>query len=446
MDFFSHSDEDVRKMMEELGVRHIDELFKDIDPEKLNPTLNLPEPMTEKEVSELLDKKAKKNCADDCISLAGGGVYDTYIPAVVDEIAGRGEFYTAYTPYQAEVSQGTLQVIYEFQSMICSLTGMETANASMYDGASALAEAVLMAFRQKKKADTVYIAKNISPFYRKVIKTYLSGLEFKIEEIPFKQNGLIDVEYLKGQDLKNASAIVLANPNFFGLFETEIEELKTIKKENKLLLIAQLNLLSQTLVKGGDELGFDIVAGEAQNMGNYPGFGGPLLGFLATTKKMLRKLPGRIVGLSGDVDGKRAYVLTLQAREQHIRRQSATSNICSNEALCATRATIYMALLGKQGLSQLALYNMERTQKLVEIFKANGFTQKFDSPYFNENVLYREGIDKDFERLTKNGLVCGIMLNPYHGEDFKDCILICGSEKLNDERLEDVSNILKEVL
>ncbi|PLX17008.1 MAG: hypothetical protein C0601_08505 [Candidatus Muiribacterium halophilum] len=243
MDFFSHSEDDVKKLMGELGVGHIDELFKDIDPEKLNPTLDLPVPMTEKEVAELLKEKASKNCAGDCISLAGGGVYDTYIPAVVDELAARGEFYTAYTPYQAEVSQGTLQVIFEFQSMICSLTGMEAANASMYDGASALAEAVLMAFRQKKKANNVYIAKSINPFYKKVIKTYLSGFDYSINEIPFKENGLLDIDFLKSQDLNETCAIVVSNPNFFGLFESGLEELNDIKKENKLLLIAQQNLL-----------------------------------------------------------------------------------------------------------------------------------------------------------------------------------------------------------
>ncbi len=445
MTFFPHSEEDIKEMSDTLNIQSVDELFKAISEKNLNPVLDLPEPMSEEKVFSFMKRLSEKNTAGRAVSFAGGGIYDHYIPAAVDEISSRTEYYTAYTPYQAEVSQGTLQTIYEFQSMICSLTGMHAANASMYDGATALAEAILMAFSIRQKSDTVYISDGVNPRYKEVIKTYLSGLPYDIKYIPLLDNGQTDIDSIREKVSRKTGCVVFQNPNYFGVFEDISGKLDQYRADTGLLGICSVNPITQSIIKGGDELGFDIVTGEGQPLGMYPNFGGPLLGFMATTKKNMRKLPGRIVGESTDSNGQKCFVLTLQAREQHIRRDKATSNICSNQALCATRATVFMSLLGKNGMRELALTNMKNAGVLKEIFEEHSYKPVFDSNFFNEFTVKKDHLEKEYSLLCEKGVIPGILLRPILGEEFRDCMLVCATEKDFEYRCEILTKALKEV-
>ncbi|MGM0606852.1 MAG: aminomethyl-transferring glycine dehydrogenase subunit GcvPA [Candidatus Muiribacteriota bacterium] len=433
MTFFPHSQEISQKMLHKLQKKNVDFFFKEIARQNSDKKNSLPAPLTEMEVFNLLKSKSKKNLSD-IISLTGAGIYDHYVPAVVDEISSRGEFYTAYTPYQAEVSQGTLQTIYEFQSFITELTGLEASNASMYDGASSLAEACIMAVNSRKKADRIYIPENLNPYYYEVVKTYLSSWEVNLIKIPFNKNGTVDIEYLKNEPLEMAAAVVIQNPNFFGQLETELDLISSLKEEKKFIFIGCVNPVSQFILKNAKHYSFDIITGEGQMLGNYPNFGGPALGFLAAGKKFLRKMPGRIVGLTEDSEGNRTFSLTLQTREQHIRREKATSNICSNQALCATRATIFMSLLGREGMQNLALINIEKGQELLGMFLKKGFKRVFEGPFFNEFVLYHEKAEKLYETLLSEKIILGVPLWKFFNK-FNNCLLICATEKINDDKL-----------
>ncbi|MCK9223569.1 MAG: aminomethyl-transferring glycine dehydrogenase subunit GcvPA [Candidatus Muirbacterium halophilum] len=445
MGFYPHSADDVRKMVEKLRINNVDELFSSINKKKLNPEINLPEPLTENEAFEELKKLANMNFSD-MICFTGAGSYDHYVPAIVDEISGRSEFYTAYTPYQAEVSQGTLQTIYEFQSMICALTGMEVSNASMYDGASALAESIIVAMNQKKKSNIVLIPENINPDYVKVIYTYIAGLDINVVRVPINKNGLLDINFLKNyQNIGQVGALVVQNPNFFGLMETQIDEIIKFKQENSIMLIGVVNPITLPVFKTAPDIDYDILTGEAQPLGMYRSFGGPYIGFIATKEKYLRKLPGRIVGMTDDTEGNRCFVLTLQAREQHIRRDKATSNICSNQALCATRAAVFMSVLGKQGMKELAFVNIQKARELMEILLKKGFELKYNGTFFNEFVVYCKNAADIHEKLLKKGIMLGIKLEDSSFLNMKDCLLICATEKSSLKNFEKLEKALDEV-
>ncbi len=412
--FFPLSDNDRREMLRKVGADNIQSLFSSIPKDgQFQGTLNIPS-YSEQELLDLFRELADSNTP--ARSFAGAGVYAHYIPAAVDSLASREEFLTAYTPYQPEISQGTLQAIFEYQSFMCALTGMEVSNASMYDGATAFAEAILMAKRVVKKKNTVLVSDAIHPHYRKVAKCYLENLGIAIEVIP-TSNHQIDMDALAAElENEDVFAVAAGYPNFFGIVEP-LDEIAAVVREKApkaMLISVTTEPLAFGLLTPPGIFGVDIACGEAQSFGNYPGFGGPLLGFLTTRQKLVRNMPGRVVGQTTDVDGKTGYVLTLSAREQHIRREKATSNICSNQGWCMLRAVIYLALLGKTGLKGLSLLN----HRLAETAKtAIAKTTRFEvvpGMTFNEFVV-RSDIDlEDFvEHAVVNGLFPGVRLSKF---------------------------------
>jgi glycine dehydrogenase subunit 1 len=425
MQYISITDNDKKEMLREIGVASIEELFKDI-PEsiRLNELLNLPEPKSELELESILSDIAAKNLKK--VSFLGAGSYRHYIPAVVDQLASRSEFYTAYTPYQPEVSQGTLSAIFEFQTMISNLTGMDASNAGMYDGATSLAESVIIASRANNK-NRVAVSSCLNPNYLQVLKTYTwaSGIELvMIDEI----EGITDhSSALKIID-ESISSVVIQNPNFFGSIEDFFMISKTTKEKKAALIVCVTEPLSLALLKSPGSFGADIVCGEAQSFGNYPGFGGPLLGILAVKNEYLRKMPGRLVGKTLDEAGKEAYVLTLQTREQHIRREKATSNICSNEALVALRSVIYLSMLGPK-LKDLAVINHNNASYLKKRLIEKGFTPAFKSerPYFNEFVLRHKDIKNIIKKASEKGYIPGLYLGDYN-KKYSDAMLVCATE------------------
>ena len=439
--FVSITDDDKKVMLDSIGVKSIDELFKDIpDSIKLKNALDLPEQLSEIEVTRHLTQVAgnnKKVCA-----FLGGGAYQHYVPAVVDALSSRSEFYTAYTPYQPEVSQGTLTAIFEFQTMIARLTGMDISNASMYDGATALAESVIMVLKHRKK-NKVLISNTLHPNYFDVLKTYCwaSGTELLTFD---HDNGLSDIAKLENSITEAIGAVVVQNPNFFGCIE-ELKKISDIVHEKKSQLIVVVpETFSLGLLKSPGSFGADVVCGEARGFGNYIGFGGPQLGFIASTREYMRKLPGRLVGKTVDAEGKTAYALTLQSREQHIRRERATSNICTNEGLVALRAVIYLSLIGNK-LRDLAMLNHNIAgylkRKLVEL----GFEVVFDRPYFNEFVVRHKDIKLIMNEMKKSGFIQGTELDNYY-EEYKDSILVCATEIHSKEEIDDMIEKLRGIL
>ncbi|MFS8541376.1 MAG: aminomethyl-transferring glycine dehydrogenase subunit GcvPA, partial [Tissierellales bacterium] len=352
--YIPNTPDDEKQMLEAIGVESIDELFKDI-PEsvRLNRELNLKPSMSELEVSRYLSNLSQQNKSiNELTCFLGAGAYDHYIPSIVGHITSISEFYTSYTPYQPEISQGTLQYIFEYQTLICNLTGMDVSNASLYDGGTAVAEAAFMAANVSRK-NQIIVSKTVNPQYREVLNTYAHLQKLEVIEID-DDGGVTNLEELKKHVSDNTAAVIVQNPNFFGI----IEDLKAIEEithsQKKALFIDIVNPISLGILKKPADLGVDIVVGEAQPLGIPLQFGGPYLGFIATRKQFMRKLPGRIVGQTVDVDGRRGYVLTLQAREQHIRREKATSNICSNQGINTLAAVVYLVTLGKKGLREVA--------------------------------------------------------------------------------------------
>ncbi|RLE20085.1 MAG: aminomethyl-transferring glycine dehydrogenase subunit GcvPA [Acidobacteria bacterium] len=412
--FFPLSDDDRREMLRKIGADNIQSLFSSIpEGDQFTGTLNIPG-YSEQELLAFFRELADTNTQ--AHSFAGAGVYTHYIPAAVDSLSAREEFLTAYTPYQPEISQGTLQAIFEYQTFMCALTGMEVSNASMYDGATAFAEAILMAKRAVKKKNTVLISDAIHPHYRKVAKRYLENLGISIEIIPTVDHRM-NLEALDAA-LANEDvfAVAAGYPNFFGIVEPMDKIAATVREKapKALLISVTTEPLSFGLLTPPGVFGVDIACGEAQSFGNYPGFGGPLLGFLATRQKLVRNMPGRVVGQTTDVDGKTGYVLTLSAREQHIRREKATSNICSNQGWCMLRAVIYLALLGESGLKELATLN----HRLAETAKAAiSNTKKFEvvaGMTFNEFVVRTEVDLEDFvEHSVLHGMFPGVRLSKF---------------------------------
>ncbi|MFC2095227.1 aminomethyl-transferring glycine dehydrogenase subunit GcvPA [Candidatus Bipolaricaulota bacterium] len=389
---------DRREMLAAIGVSSIEELFADI-PESIRScfqSLDLPA-HSEMEVGSILSAMADRNQSTDTVCLLGGGVYDHYVPSIVRHMLARSEFFTAYTPYQPEISQGTLTAMFEFQTFVCELTGMEIANASMYDGATALAEAVLMAERLRKKA-VVAVPRSLFSHVRRVLDTYCWATEIEIHEIGYLPDGTVDLESVP----EELSAFVIQTPNAFGVIEP-LEGLKD--RIGEALLIVSSHPLALGLLQPPGAFGADIVVGEGQSLGLPMGYGGPLLGLFATRKAYLRQMPGRVSGRTVDVEGKTGYTMAAQTREQHIRRQRATSNICTNSALCALAATIYLASAGSAGLRHVAELNLEKAHYLASgITAIDGYDLPFSGSFFNEFVVTVPGdADAAHDRLVQEG-------------------------------------------
>lgn len=414
-------------MLAAIGVKTLDDLFADIPPDLRLQALNMPDGLSEHEVYTQLQSLAQRNNPS-LTSFIGGGFYDHTIPAAVDSLASRGEFFTSYTPYQAEVAQGTLQAAFEFQTMICRLTGLDAANASMYDGGTALAEALVTAVRATGR-DTVVLTGGVSPIYRSLLRSYMATLNVRLVETPTTVGHTTDRAALAAALKDNVAAVVVQNPDFFGTVD-DVSDIAALAHQAGALLVASVYPISLGLLKRPGDMGVDIATGEGQSLGLPLSFGGPYLGFFAVRQALLRRMPGRIVGESRDRRGKRCYVLTLQAREQHIRREKATSNICTNSALCALRATIYLSLLGKQGLRELAEICVRKSdyakRRLAQIPRVAVRSQ---APVFNEFVVELPiAADELVARLLKRGYVAGLPLGRYDPA-LARCLLVTLTEK-----------------
>jgi glycine dehydrogenase subunit 1 len=445
MPYLYHTEEDQRAMLERVGVETVDDLFDQI-PEKfavrdpLAIGAGKSEPETQRELAHMA---AKNHPAAGMISFLGGGVYDHHVPSVVRNLASRPEFATAYTPYQPEVSQGTLQVIFEFQTHISRLTGMDVANASMYDGATALAEACLMAAKIKRR-DKVLYAGALHPRYLAVVDRYLAGQSIALEAIPYDEDaGDIDTAALEQRLADDVAAVVVQTPNYFGVLERPWAFEQNVHDHGS-LLIAVVDPVSLSIIKPPGDWGADIVVGEGQSLGNDMNFGGPLLGFMACRDPFIRQMPGRIVSATTDADGREAFVLTLQTREQHIRREKATSNICTNQGLLATRATIYLSLLGEEGFTQLGGVCCARATELAKMVAAiDGFRIAFAGPFFREFVVHTPRSSADIVAAArKEGILAGVPLERYFGGKFSHRLLVAVTEKHTSEDLQRYCDLL----
>ncbi len=387
MNFIPLTDVDRAAMLDTIGVGAIADLFADVPADKRFPTLNLPPALSELELEQHMAALAGANAnLSDYACFLGAGAYNHYIPPVVMHTIMRGEFYTAYTPYQPEVSQGTLTAIYEYQTMVCQLTGMEVANASMYDGSTALAEAALMAARITRR-DNLVLAQSIHPEYRDVVTTYTKSLNLPIETVGYTPAGRLDLDALRRVVNNETACVAVQYPNFFGVIE-DLAPIVDIAHRAGALVVVSVDPIALGLLKAPGEFDVDIVVGEGQSISLPPYFGGPYLGLFATQMKHVRQLPGRVIGQTTDHDGRRAFVMTLQAREQHIRREKATSNICTNEALVALAATVYLAAMGKAGLKRAAELSYHRAHYAAHALAAlPGYELVFDGPFFKEFTL-----------------------------------------------------------
>jgi glycine dehydrogenase subunit 1 len=426
--YIPHTPEEIRHMLEAIGAPSVEALFEAIPRKlRLDRALDLPRALSEQELVQALRTLAERNASTASHDwFLGGGTYAHYAPAAIDALVQRGEFLTAYTPYQPEISQGTLQAIFEWQTMICSLCGMEVANASMYDGASASAEAALMAMRLTKR-HKVAVAGALHPHYRDVLRTYLSGLGSEIVELPLAADGRSAV---RGRPLDEDTACLLVQqPGFFGCLEDLRAAAEVAHAAGALLVVVVAEALSLALLRSPGELGADIVCGEAQSFGVPMSLGGPHVGFLATRERFVRQMPGRLVGETVDTHGKRGFVLTLSTREQHIRRERATSNICTNQGLCLLVATIYLSLLGRRGLRKLAELNLAKAEYAKErVRQTPGLSLPFSAPTFNEfAVSVPDSGERALERALEAGCVGGLDLDTLAPE-LAPAVLVCTTE------------------
>ena len=434
--FFPHTDDEMRVMLNTAGVKSLDDLYQDVPQElQFKKEYNLPEAMSEIEVRRFFDNLGIGNLA--LRSFLGAGYYDHYSPAVVQDILKRSEFLTAYTPYQAEISQGTLQYIFEYQSMMAELTGMEVSNASMYDGTTATAEAMMMAVSNAKKRNRVLVSETISPYVLRVIKTYAKYQGIQLDMVP-ATGGVMDHDALKTElEKDDVAGVIVATPNFYGILE-DYTGVADLCHEHKALLIMNCVATTLSVVKTPAEWGADIAVGDGQSLGIPLYYGGPYVGFLCTTKKLIRKMPGRIVGATKDADGKRAFVLTLQAREQHIRREKATSNICSNQSLMALYVTIYMGLMGSKGLREVNEISYSNAHYLADCLVKTGLFELAypDKPFLNEfAVKTKLNIDELQEYCNEEFMQCGLKIaddtlllavtETYSREDCDDLVDVC---------------------
>ena len=423
-------------MLESIGMHSFDELYADI-PEalRLKDGLSLPSGLSELEVAQKIEEIAGKNTRFSHI-FRGAGSYQHYIPAIVKQVTSKEEFVTAYTPYQAEISQGLLQSIFEYQTMICELTGMDVSNASVYDGATAAAEAAAMC--RDRKRGTICVSASVDPKTISVIRTYCFGSGAPLVILPEK-DGLTDMESWNAMDTSSIACLIIQTPNYHGLIEDGASIANAVHNSGA-KLIASCNPIALGLLETPGEFGADVAVGEGQPLGLPMGFGGPYLGFMASTKDMMRKLPGRIVGQTADVDGKRAYVLTLQAREQHIRREKASSNICSNEALCAMTAAVYLSAMGSAGLEKVAASCMANARYLLEQLTALGFTRKYTGEFFHEFVTICPCDAAVLsEKLAAHGYLSGLVTGQSE-------MLWCTTEMNTKSEIDGLISVIKEVL
>jgi len=434
-------------MLREIGVHDIEDLFADIPKKIQMKNLSLPTGLSQQRVEEKLREIAEKNKSwYEMPSFLGGGVKPHYVPAVVKSIISRSEFYTSYTPYQSEASQGFLQAMFEYQSMVAELMGMDIANASLYDGVTALGEAALMCTRINKRK-TFVIPQNISWEKKSVLKNYTRGVGITIREIPYDQKtGAIDTDLLENYVDDDTAGVYVENPNFFGIFEDNVEEITHSVAKKKALFVVGIDPMSLGIVKSPGDYGADIVIGEGRGFGNAMDFGGSTLGILTCKHEFLRQLPGRIIGMTKDKDGKRAFCMTLQTREQHIRRGKATSNICTNEGLCALATATFLSWLGRRGLEELSTSNFEKGQQLAQKITAiNGFEKVFQGTHFNEFVIkYSGDVYRLHQRLLQNGVQGGLILDRWYPE-LKNCMLFGVSELHRDEHINKLVSVLREV-
>ncbi len=439
---------DIKLMLREIGVKSIEDLLQDIPKELLCKPINIPDGMSEMELRRSLKSLSDKNAnSNKYTSFLGAGAYEHFIPSVVDHLSDRGEFYTCYTPYQPEVSQGTLQAMYEFQSMMCELLAMDVANASMYDGASALAEAAVLALKYKKK-EKIIVSKTVHPEYREVLSTYLQGSDFKLIELEM-ENGITSVSDLESRIDKNTSCVLVQTPNFFGCLEDN-EGLAELTHKNEALFIACVNPMSLGIIKPPGEYNADIAVGDVQALGNYVNYGGPHAGFFATSKELMRKMPGRIAGATTDSKGRRAFALTLQAREQHIRRGKATSNICTNQQFLALRTCIYLSTLGKAGMIEVGKLNVYKSHyAMTKLCELDGIEPLYGNPFFNEFAIKASGdceVKDINKRLFEAGIIGGLDISRFY-PDIQNAMLLCVTETKSkeaiDKLVQTVSNIIE---
>ncbi|MGB5036738.1 MAG: aminomethyl-transferring glycine dehydrogenase subunit GcvPA [Blastocatellia bacterium] len=443
MRYIPSSAEERSEMLASMGKSDIMELFESI-PERLRLSrpLNLPAPMSEFDLAAYFRDLADRNRTSGDVFL-GAGVYDHFAPVVIDHMALRSEWYTAYTPYQPELSQGTLQAIFEFQTMVCQLTGLEVANASLYDGSTAVAEAVLMALRVNKGRHRVVMAASVHPHYRAVVNTYLRNSDVEIVEVGFDATGRIDLEAaaLDG----NTAAIVVQSPNFFGVIENLDDICAAARDAGALSVVGVAEAMSLGVLKAPGDSGADIVCGEAQSFGVPMSFGGPFVGFFATREKFVRQLPGRLVGRALDSHGQLGFVLTLSTREQHIRREKATSNICTNQGLFMLMATIYLSTMGRKGLREVAEQNIRKAHEAAaRIASLPGYTVKFSGPTFNEFVVSTPRPARQLrDELAAGGIVAGVPLDRYYAGMDND-LLIAVTETASIESIDRLVSALAE--
>lgn len=445
--YIPNTNEDEKRMLETIGFNSVDDLFSDIPEDmRFKRPLDLKNSMSELEVNNYLTKLSQSNkTLNELTCFLGAGAYDHYIPSIVGHITSRSEFYTSYTPYQAEISQGTLQYIFEYQTLICDLTDMEVANASLYDGGTAIAEAAFMAANIARR-DKIVISKTVHPEYRQVLKTYAHLQKLEIVEIEDCE-GATDLEELKKNVDDKTAAVIVQSPNFFGIIE-DMEAIEEIAhSQKKTLLIESVDPISLGILKSPGSLGVDIVVGEGQALGMPLAFGGPYLGFIATSKKHMRKLPGRIVGESVDVDGERAFVLTLQAREQHIRREKATSNICSNQGINTLAAAVYLTALGKEGLREVAIQTTTKAHYAFnEMTKSGNYKAAFDKPFFKEFVVTSHiAGDKINEKLLEENILGGFALDKDYPQ-YSNGILYAVTEKRTKEEIDNLVSVLEGII
>jgi glycine dehydrogenase subunit 1 len=431
MSYLPNTDQNRKEMLERIGVRDFSELIGSIpDSLKLKGDLKIPSPLSELELTKLLTELASRNRdTNQSICFLGGGAYDHFIPAIVDHIISRSEFYTAYTPYQAEVSQGTLQSIYEFQSLICELTGMEVANASMYDGATAVAEAALLAGAHTRR-EKILVGGSLHPNYRKVIDTYCGSIKLKVDTLPLLEGeGLIDADAAKNTISDKVACVIVQTPNFFGLLEN-VKEIEPLVHSAGALLILVCDPISLGVLRTPGEYNADIVVGEGQALGNNLYLGGPYLGYFAAKRSLVRRMPGRIVAATTDTKGQVGYVMTLQTREQHIRREKATSNICTNQALCALSACVYLSVMGRTGIRKVAELCLQKSHYAAEqIDSIDGFKRKYKAPFFKEFVIETPlPAERVVGSLFERGVMGGVDLGGFD-QTWKNQLLVCVTEK-----------------
>lgn len=435
--FFPQTKEEIEQMLKQAGMNSLDDLYADV-PEQIRfrGEYDLPEPMSETEIRSLFEKLGEKNRR--LTVFAGAGCYDHYTPAVVPNIISRSEFLTSYTPYQAEISQGTLHYIFEYQSMMAELTGMDVSNASMYDGSTATAEAAIMALASTKKTDTVLVSASVDPKVLNVVKTYAHFHGFNVELIP-ENDGATDKAQMDAR-LENGgvAGVIVQQPNYHGIVEDFTGFADSCHAQKSLFIVNSV-AADLALLKTPGEWGADVAVGDGQSLGIPMAFGGPSVGYMCCTEKLMRKMPGRIVGKTVDNRGQRVFVLTLQAREQHIRRQKATSNICSNESLMALFVTIYMSVMGKEGVKEAAQMSYDGAHYLHDALIVTGlFSDKYERPFFNEFcVKYNGDVDRLQQRFIENGILGGVKVDT-------DTLMFAVTEKRTKEEIDKLVNIAKE--